>query len=130
MSRVRLFVSLLILLGAFAAFADDPPPGTVVQRPWLRPCLDTGSVTHDNYEYRCSTTESNAQVFNFYTHQEYLKDTVYKVERTQSAFYAYAVKQAVEVAKTSVLDSSAALVYQREVPKTTTTSGWAYKKKD
>lgn len=128
MSRVRFFVSLILLLGAVAAFADDPPPGTVVQRPWLRPCLDTGSVMHDDYEYKCTTTESNVQVYNFYTHNEYLKDAVYRVDRTQSNFYAYAVKQSVEVAKTSVLDSSAALVYQREVQ--VPNRGWAYKKKD
>lgn len=128
MSRVRLFVSLLLLLGAVAAFADDPPSDTVVQRPWLRPCLDTGSVTHDQYEYKCTSTESNVQVYNFYTRNEYLKDAVYRVDRTQSSFYAYAVKQSLEVARTTTLDNSAALVYQREVPKTT--SGWAYKKKD
>jgi hypothetical protein len=127
---VRLFVSLLLLLGAFAAFANDPPPGTVVQRPWLRPCLDSGSVTYEQYEYKCTSAESNVQVYNFYTHNEYLKDAVYRVERTQSSFYAYAVKQSVEVAETRPVDRSAALVYQREVPKTTTTAGWAYKKKD
>lgn len=130
MSRVRLFVSLLILLGAVAALADDPPSDTVVQRPWLRPCLDTGSVTHDQYEYKCTSSDSNVQVYNFYTRNEYLKDAVYRVDRTQSNFYAYAVKQSLEVARTTMLDSSAALVTQREVPKTTTTSGWVYKKKE
>jgi hypothetical protein len=130
MSRVRLFVSLLLLLSAVAALADDPPSGTVVQRPWLRPCLDSGSVVHDQYEYKCTSTDSNVQVYNFYTHNEYLKDAVYRVERSQSSFYAYAVKQSLEVARPTTLDNSAALVYQREVPKTTTTPGWAYKKKD
>lgn len=130
MSRVSLLVSLLLLLCAFTALADDPPSGTVVQRPWLRPCLDTGSVVHDQFEYKCTSTESNVQVYNFYTRDEYLKDTVYRVDRTQSNFYAYAVKQASEVARPTVLDNSAALVIQREIPKTTTTSGWAYKKKD
>jgi hypothetical protein len=128
MSRVRLFVSLFLLLGAVAAFADDPPSDAVVQRPWLRPCLDTGSVTHDLYEYKCTTTESNVQVYNFYTRDEYLKDAVYRVDRTQSSFYAYAVKQSKTITEERPLDNSAALVIQREVPKTT--SGWAYKKKD
>ena len=131
MSRVRLFVSLFLLLGAVAAFADDPPSGTVVQPPWLRPCLDSGSVMHDQYEYKCTSTESNVQVYNFYTRSEFLKDAVYRVDRTpvsQNNFYAYAVKQSVEVAKTSLLDSSAALVYQRDVPKPN--QEWAYKKKD
>jgi len=138
MSRVRLFVSMLLLLGAVAAFADDPPPGTVVQRPWLRPCLDSGSVTHEQYEYKCTSTESNVQVYNFYTHNEYLKDAVYRVDRSpvsQNNFYAFAVKQSVEVARTqtSVLDNSAALVYQRETRKeqpVVVDRGWAYKKKD
>ncbi len=130
MSRVRLLVSLFLLLGTVAALADDPPSGTVVQRPWLRPCLDSGSVVHEQYEYKCTSTESNVQVYNFYTRNEYLKEAVYRVDRTQSNFYAYAVKQSVEVAETRPVDRSAALVYQREVPKTTTTSGWAYKKKD
>lgn len=138
MSRVNLVVSLLLLLVTLAAFADDPPPGTVVQRPWLRPCLDSGSVTHDQYEYKCTSTESNVQVYNFYTHSEYLKDAVYRVDRTpvtQSNFYAYAVKQSVEMAKTqtTVLDNSAALVYQRETRKeqpVVVDRGWAYKKKD
>ena len=128
MSRVRLFISLMLLLGAVGAFAADPPPGTVVQRPWLRPCLDTGSVTHDQYEYKCTTAESNVQVYNFYTRNEYLKDAVYRVERTQSSFYAFAVKQNVDVAETRRLDNSAALVYQREVQ--VPDRGWAYKKKD
>ena len=129
MSRVRLFVSLLLLLGAVAAFADDPPPGTVVQRPWLRPCLDSGSVMHDDAEYKCTSQDPNVQVFNFYTHREYLKDAVYRVDRTpvsSTTFYAYAVKQSMPEAR--AVDNSAALVVQREVPKTT--SGWAYKKKD
>lgn len=138
MSRMRLFVSLLLLLGAFAAFADDPPPGTVVQRPWLRPCLDSGSVTHDQYEYKCTSAESNVQVYNFYTHNEYLKDAVYRVDRlpvSESKLYAYAVKQSVTVAKTetNLLDNSAALVYQRETRKeqpVVVDRGWAYKKKD
>lgn len=138
MSRVRLFVSLLLLLGAVAAFAGDPPPGTVVQRQWLRPCLDSGSVTHDQYEYKCTSVESNVQVYNFYTRVEHAKDAVYRVERTpvsQSNFYAFAVKQSVEVAstQTSVLDNSAALVYQRETRKElppVVDRGWAYKKKD
>lgn len=138
MSRMRLFVSLLLLLGAVAAFAADPPSDTVVQRSWLRPCLDTGSVTHDQYEYKCTTTESNVQVYNFYTRDEYLKDAVYRVDRTpvsESNFYAYAVKQSKVVARTetSVLDDSAALVYQRETRKVqpaVVDRGWAYKKKD
>jgi hypothetical protein len=138
MSRMRLFVSLLLLLGAFAAFADDPPPGTVVQRPWLRPCLDSGSVTHDQYEYKCTSAESNVQVYNFYTHNEYLKDAVYRIDRSpvsESKLYAYAVKQSVTVAKTetNLLDNSAALVYQRETRKeqpVVVDRGWAYKKKD
>jgi hypothetical protein len=138
MSRVRLFVSLFILLGAVAALADDPPSETVVQRPWLRPCLDTGSVAHDQYEYKCTSTESNVQVYNFYTRNEYLKDAVYRVDRTpvsESNFYAYAVKQSKAVARTetSVLDDSAALVYQRETRKeqpVLVDRGWAYKKKD
>jgi hypothetical protein len=138
MSRVRLFVSLLLLLGAVAAFADDPPPGTVVQRPWLRPCLDSGSVTHDQYQYKCTSAESNVQVYNFYTHNEYLKDAVYRIDRTpvsDSTFYAYAVKQSVTVAKTetNVLDNSAALVSQRETREAqpaVVKRGWAYKKKD
>ncbi|MGA8807867.1 MAG: hypothetical protein WB973_08300 [Thermoanaerobaculia bacterium] len=129
---------MLLLLGAFAAFADDPPPGTVVQRPWLRPCLDSGSVTHEQYEYKCTSAESNVQVYNFYTHNEYLKDAVYRIDRTPvsgSNFYAYAVKQSVTVAKTetNVLDNSAALVYQRETRKeqaVVVDRGWAYKKKD
>ena len=128
MSRVRLFVSLLILLGAVAAFADDPPADSVVQRPWLRPCLDSGSVTHDQYEYKCTSTESNVQVYNFYTRNEYLKDAVYRVDRTQTSFYAYAVKQSLSVPHPTMQDSSAALVVQREVPNPT--SGWAYKKKE
>jgi hypothetical protein len=138
MSRVRLFVSLFLLLGAVAAFADDPPSDTVVQRSWLRPCLDTGSVTYDQYEYKCTTTESNVQVYNFYTRDEYLKDAVYRVDRTpvsQNNFYAYAVKQSKVVARTetSVLDNSAALVVQRETRKAQPVlvdRGWAYKKKD
>ena len=140
MSRVRLFVSLLLLLGAFAAFADDPPPGTVDQRTWLRPCLDSGSVTHDQYEYKCTSIESNVQVYNFYTHNEYLKDAVYRVDRSpvsESKLYAYAVKQSVTVARTTtttnVLDNSAALVSQREtreVQPAVVKRGWAYKKKD
>ena len=138
MSRVRLFVSLLLLLGAVAALADDPPSGTVVQRPWLRQCLDSGSVTHEQYEYKCTSTESNVQVYNFYTHNEYLKDAVYRVDRTpvsQNNFYAYAVKHSVEVARTqtSVLDNSAALVSQRETREAqpaVVKRGWAYKKKD
>lgn len=136
MSRVRLFVSFLLLLGAVAAFASDPPPGTVVQRPWLRPCLDSGSVMYEQYEYKCTSAESNVQVYNFYTHNEYLKDAVYRVDRSpvsDSKLYAYAVKQSVEVAKPSVLDNSAALVYQRETRKEqppVVDRGWAYKKKD
>ncbi len=136
MSRVRLFVSMLLLLGAFAAFADDPPPGTVVQRKWLRPCLDSGSVTYEQYEYKCTTTESNVQVYNFYTHNEYLKDAVYRVDRSpvsESKLYAYAVKQSVEVSEPRPLDNSAALVYQREtreVQRPVVKQGWAYKKKD
>lgn len=131
MSRVSLFVSVILLLGAVAAFADDPPSESVVQRPWLRPCLDSGSVVHEQYEYKCTSTESNVEVYNFYTRNEYLKDAVYRVERsplTQTAFYAYAVKQSLAVARPTTLDNSAALVYQRDVPKTT--PGWAYKKKD
>ena len=128
MSRVRLFVSLFLLLGAVAAFADDPPSETVVQRPWLRPCLDTGSVTYDQYEYKCTTAESNVQVYNFYTRNEYLKEAVYRVDRTQSSFYAYAVKQSKTVTEERPLDNSAALVYQREVQ--VPNRGWAYKKKD
>jgi hypothetical protein len=136
MSRVRLFVSLLLLLGAFAAFADDPPPGTVDQRTWLRPCLDSGSVAHE----QCASIESNVQVYNFYTHNEYLKDAVYRVDRSpvsESKLYAYAVKQSVTVARTTtttnVLDNSAALVSQREtheVQPDLVKRGWAYKKKD
>jgi len=138
MSRVRLFVSLLLLLSAVTVLADDPPPGTVVQRPWLRPCLDSGSVTYDQYEYKCTSADSNVQVYNFYTRSEFQKDAVYRVERTpvsSSNFYAYAVKQSVKVAQTqtSVLDNSAALVYQRETRKeqpVVVDRGWAYKKKD
>jgi hypothetical protein len=129
MSRVRFFVSLFLVLGAVAAFADDPPPETVVQRPWLRPCLDSGSVVHEQFEYKCTSTESNVQVYNFYTRNEYEKDAIYRVERsplTQIAFYSYAVKQSRMESKP--LDNSAALVYQRDV--STTTPGWAYKKKD
>ncbi|HEV7488286.1 MAG TPA: hypothetical protein VGQ65_21635 [Thermoanaerobaculia bacterium] len=127
---------MLLLLGAFAAFADDPPPGTVVQRPWLRPCLDSGSVTHEQYEYKCTSAESNVQVYNFYTHNEYLKDAVYRVDRSpvsETTFYAHAVKQSVTVAHPTMLDNSAALVYQRETRKeqpVVVDRGWAYKKKD
>jgi hypothetical protein len=131
MSRVRFFVSLLLLLGAVAAFAADPPSETVVQRPWLRPCLDSGSVTHEQYEYKCTTTESNVQVYNFYTRNEYQKDVVYRVDRsplTQNAFYSYAVKQSKTITEERPLDNSAALVYQREVQ--VANRGWAYKKKD
>lgn len=138
MSRVRFFVSLFLLLGAVVAFADDPPPGTVQQRKWLRPCLDTGSVTHGEYDYKCTSIESNVQVYNFYTHSEYLKDAVYRVDQTpvsQSKLYGYAVKQSVEEARTTTIarDDSAALVSQREtreVPPAVVKRGWAYKKKD
>ncbi|HEV7763512.1 MAG TPA: hypothetical protein VGQ76_00795 [Thermoanaerobaculia bacterium] len=127
---MRLFVSLLLVLSAVAVFADDPPPGTVVQRQWLRPCLDSGSVTYDQYEYRCTSAESSVQVYNIYTRAEYLKDAVYRVDRSplsNSNFYAYAVKQYTEVADTKRLDS-AALVIKRDI--STKTPGWAYKKKD
>ncbi len=138
MSRVRLFVSLFVLMGAVTAFADDPPAETVVQRPWLRPCLDSGSVVHDQYEYKCISTESNVEVYNFYTRNEYLKDAVYRVDRTpvsESNFYAFAVKQSKQVARTitTVLDESAALVSQREIREqlpAVVKRGWAYKKKD
>jgi hypothetical protein len=133
---MRLFVSLLLLLGAVAALAEDPPSETVVQRPWLRPCLDSGSVTHDQYEYKCTSTESNVQVYNFYTRNEYLKDAVYRVDRSplpQITFYSYAVKQSRIITEERPLDNSAALVYQREtqiVPPPVKNRGWAYKKKD
>jgi len=138
MSHMRLFVSMLLLMGAVAAFADDPPPGTVEQRKWLRQCLDSGSITREQYEYKCTSIESNVQVYNFYTHREYLKDAVYRVDRSpvsESKLYAYAVKQSVEEARTttSVRDDSAALVYQREIRKeqpAVVNQGWAYKKKD
>jgi hypothetical protein len=138
MSRVRLFVSLLLLLGAVAAFAEDPPPGTVVPRKWLRQCLDSGSVTHEQYAYKCTSIESNVQVYNFYTRTEYLKDAVYQVDRSpiqvepKVTFYEYAVKHSVKVAKPIVVDDSAALVYQRKItpPPPPSEKGWAYKKKD
>jgi hypothetical protein len=93
---------------------------------------------HDQYEYKCTSAESNVQVYNFYTRDEYLKDAVYRVDRTpvsESNFYAYAVKQSKVVARTEtrVTDDSAALVQQREtrtVQPALVNRGWAYKKKD